>query len=538
MGASNPPEPPAGAVPEAIVEHRQGLPLVWLIPVVALIIGAYLAYTTLSAKGPTIIITFKTAEGLEAGKTKIKHKNVEMGAVTQVLISEDLEKIIVAAEMKKEAAPHLKNDTRFWVVRPRLSTAGVSGLDTLVAGSYIEMDPGSGEPERQFVGLEEPPIIRSDVPGTEYRLRAQKLGSLSAGAPIYFRGIEAGQVYGYQLDAAGTEVTFDIFIKAPYDQLVREESYFWNASGIAVNLSADGLSVRTESLVSILTGGIAFDTPPEAARAKQADKGMTFPLFDDQESVKEASLVTSVPYLLHFDGSVRGLTPGAPVEFRGIQIGKVTDVRIEIDTKQQVIRIPVKILVQPDRLTLKGPRPTEEYGMIKDLIRRGLRAKLQSGNLITGALLVDLDFYPNEPPAELILGGVYPEIPTLPTDLEQIKRSVNQILEKVAALPLEGLVDDTRSMVKSVNQLVSNPELIETTKSLRRTADALEGTVKQADKTLVAAEGLIGPQSQVRYELVQALAELRDALRSIRVLADYLEQHPEALVHGKGGVKR
>jgi paraquat-inducible protein B len=538
MAGSKPPEPPTEAIAEAIVERRRGFPLVWLIPLVAIAIGAYLAYTTLSAKGPTITVTFKTADGLEAGKTKIKHKNVEMGAVTQVRISDDLEKIIVTAEMKKEAAPHLKNDTRFWVVRPRLSTAGVSGLDTLISGAYIEMDPGTGEPEREFVALEEPPIIRSDVPGTEYRLQARKLGSLNSGAPIYFRGIEAGQVYGYQLDADGTKVTFDIFIKAPYDTLVREGSYFWNASGIAVNLSADGLSVRTESLVSILAGGIAFDTPPEAARLQQASEGTVFSLFDDQESVKEASLVTSVPYLLHFDGSVRGLTPGAPVEFRGIQIGKVTDVRLEIDTAEKVIRIPVSILVQPDRLTLKGQRPAQEYGLIKDLIRRGLRAKLESGNLITGALFVDLDLYPDAPPAELILGGVHPEIPTLPTDLEQIKRSVNHILEKVAALPLDALVDDTRNMVKSIDALASSPELIETTKSLRRTADALEGTIRQADKTLVSADTLIGPQSQVRYELTQALAELKDALRSIRVLADYLEQHPEALVHGKGGVKR
>lgn len=525
--------------PEAVVGKKRGISIVWLIPIIALAVAAYLAFVTFSEKGPTITLIFKTAAGLEAGKTKVKHKDVEMGIVKKVEISDDLKSIIVTAEMDKNAEKHLLKGTRFWVVRPRLSTSGVSGLETLVSGAHIEMDPGSGEDERTFVGLEDPPVIRADVPGTEYELHARKRGSIATGTPIYFRGIQVGQIMGYELNPDGSGVTFFAFVMAPHDKLVRPGTQFWNASGFDVSVSASGVKIQTESLVSIMTGGVAFETPVTAVDAEPSSQGSAFPLYENKEATKEAAITVQIPYLLHFDGSVRGLESGAPVEMRGIKIGEVTDVRMVIDREKRSISLPVTIVIEPERVTLTGyPKSENPADGINELVQRGMRAKLKSGNLITGALYVDFDFYPDEAPADLKLDGAHPELPTVPSDIDLMKRSVTQVLDRIAELPIEALIQDTRTMIQSVNSLVSSPDVKGTSEAAMRTAQAAERLMKQANKTLESADDMISPKSPLRYELTQSLAELRAALRSIRALAEYLERHPEAFVRGKGGSSR
>jgi paraquat-inducible protein B len=405
------------------------------------------------------------------------------------------------------------------------------------------MDPGEGKVSRAFVGLEIPPVIKSDVAGTRYILRADRLGSISPGSPIYFRGIDVGEVLGYELAPKSEGVLIQIFVRAPHDSLVREGSRFWNASGVEVTMGADGVRVQTESVQALLSGGITFDTPFAAMHSEPSAKGSTFTLFDSFSDIGEASYTLKVPYLLHFDGSVRGLQRGAPVEFRGIKLGTVTDIRLELNTKAGSVRIPVTMELEPERITqigsLEGQKP---YEFMERLVERGLRAQLKSGNLLTGQLFVALDFYPDSPPAKLERGGKYPEIPTVPTEMEELTRSVTGLLDKFASLPLDemvksmgSLINETRTTVRSVEGLVTSPDLQQSLKALRATMEAAQGTMTKAQATLSSADSMIGADSQIRYDLTQLMKELTEAARSIRLLASYLERHPDALIRGKAG---
>jgi len=531
-------------VPEVAVKTRRGFSIVWLVPLVAAAIAGWLAYTTLSEKGPEITISFKTAEGLEAGKTKVKYKDVEVGMVDDVVLSDDLSKVIVSASMQKGTGPHLTKATRFWVVRPRLGAGGVSGLGTLVSGAYIEMDPAAGEQATEFVGVEVPPVVQSGVAGTKYRLRADRLGSISRGSPISYRGIDVGEVMGYELAQDSSEVLFHVFVKAPHDKLINTNTRFWNASGIDVSMGADGVNVEMESLQSLLTGGIAFETPAFAMSNPPAEAGTSFDLYRNRAAIGEAELTEKHPFLLHFDGSVRGLEIGSPVEMRGIRIGSVTDIEIVFDEKSPIPTIPVTIVIEPERISGAGGKRAfkDLYEAARVAVKNGLRAQLKTGSLLTGQLFVDLDYYPKAPPAELVMGGEYPEVPTIPTELAAITKSVNHVLEKIATLPLDQVVEDLRNMVQSTERLINSPDIRQSMKALRETAvtseaavKQLEATLKQAESTLASADTLIGPKSQLRYDAVEMMKELRGAARSLRVLTDYLERHPEALIQGKSG---
>ncbi|MDH3664878.1 MAG: MlaD family protein, partial [Alphaproteobacteria bacterium] len=336
-GSSSAPE---HDLPTPTERQRRGVSMVWIIPLVAAAIAAWLAFVALSERGPTVSISFKTAEGLEAGKTKVKYKDVDVGLVTEVTLSEDLSHIVVTAEMAKGAEAHMNDGTRFWIVRPRVGAGGVSGLSTLVSGAYVEIDPGEGEPESTFVGLEEPPLIDSDVAGREFVLRTDTLSSISRGSPIQFRGLDVGEILGYELDEDGQGVSLHAFVQEPYDRLVSERTRFWNTSGISLELSADGINASTGSLQSLLVGGIAFDTPLTSTVEEAAAPGTAFPLYDSFKSLTEAAFVKTVPFLVHFDGSVRGLRVNAPVEFRGMKVGRVADVRLVYDADKGSLAIP------------------------------------------------------------------------------------------------------------------------------------------------------------------------------------------------------
>jgi paraquat-inducible protein B len=532
-------------LPEVEVRKRRGISLVWLIPLVAGAIAIWLGYTTLQEKGPTIRVAFDNAEGLEAGKTRVRYRNVEVGLVDQVTLSEDLSHIVVGASLDRSMAAHMREGTQFWIVRPRVGLGGVSGLGTLLSGAYVEFDPGDGPPTQEFVGLEEPPPITSRVPGTQFLLRTDQLGSIGRGAPVYYRSIPVGQVLGYELADDKQALSIKIFVDAPNDQLVRPSSRFWNASGIEVSMGAGGLDVALESLEALLAGGIAFDTPDIDEPGEAAAAGTAFPLFASLREVTEAGFTQRIPYLVEFDGSVRGLRAGAPVEFRGIRAGTVTDVRLEIDAGHNSVRIPIALEIEPQRIgVVQGASDAQPYAVMAALVERGLRAQLKSGNLLTGELLVDLDFHPDSPPASLDRSGAHPKIPSVPAELEALEASVSAMLTKLAALPLPELIDDLRRTIKGIDALVASPDTVGTVAALNQSAVRLAGLLAmfdgqvgpllvQARSTLASADGLVGADSQARYDLNLLLKELTGAARAIRGLADYLERHPEALLRGK-----
>ncbi len=551
MNAENNHEPNLSDLPQAEVQRKKQISIVWLIPIVAVLIGGWLAYKGLSEKGPMVTITFESAEGLEAGKTQVKFKDVKVGDVQTIRFNADLSRVIVTAELVKEVGPYLTENTRFWVVRPRVTASGVSGLGTLFSGAYIGMDPGKeGKAEqKKFKGLEIPPVVTTGMPGREYLLKATALGSLDIGAPVYYRQIQVGQVIGYELDENGQFLTIKVFINAPHDKLVSRNTRFWNASGFDLKLDAGGLKLNTESIASIMMGGIAFETPTSLEAGGPADEGQTFRLYETRENIFERTYNEKRHYLLHFNGSIRGLTVGAPVEFWGIRIGQVVDIKAEYDLQTLSPRITVLIETEPQRWEKSSETTMDPRQEMQKLVDRGLRAQLKTGSLLTGQLFVDVDFHPDASKAEVKVDGNFLEMPTIPAPLQIITARVNELLSKLESVPITQIGKDLGDTLQNVKQLSESKELLEAVQALSETlqhtrqlvqnldsnvAPAIGSVLDQAQKTLVSVEGTLGKDAPLQHEMRRALKELAEAARGIRILTDYLERNPDALIFGKG----
>jgi paraquat-inducible protein B len=528
-----PPDEPE--FPEAVAKRRSRfrVQLVWLVPLVAVLIGGWLAVKAILEKGPTITISFVTGEGLEAGKTKIKFKNVDIGVVSSVVLAPDHKNVLATAELAKDATSMLVEDTRFWVVRPRISGGTVSGIGTLLSGSYIGMDIGSkATPRRDFVGLEKPPVFESGVPGREFVLKSDNMGSLDVGSPIFFRRLQVGQVTRFDLDADGSGVTLRVFINAPYDKYVKGDTRFWQASGVDVSLDTGGVKVNTESLVSILIGGLAFESPPDAADISEAAPNTEFRLFNDRaEAMKRHDRIVDT-YVFNFKESVRGLTVGAPVDFRGIMVGEVSAIYTRYDPVKKEFSIPVEIRYYPERFTSryesgnKGGRVVEDRRKVAEwLVDKGLRGQLRTGNLLTGQLYIALDFFPNAPKATMDWNATPPEIPTAPGGLQSLQDSVTALVAKLNKIPFEGIGKDLRQTLQSADTLL-------------KTLD--NSVVPEARATLIAAREALNstnrtlqPDSAIAQSTVETMHELSRTAAAFRTLAEYLERHPEALIRGK-----
>jgi len=545
---------PPEDLPEAAIAPRSRVSLVWLIPIVALLIGGWLAYKAYSERGPTIHIEFKTAAGLQAGKTKVKFKEVEVGGVKSIQVHSDLQGVVVTAELVAGAEVYLREKTRFWVARPRVTASRVSGLDTLLSGAYITFDPVTeGEGASKFVGLEEPPLFTTSEPGKKFILRSKTLGSLNTGSPVYYRHIQVGQIVGYELDEAGDAVSIELFIAEPNDRLVLTNTRFWNASGVDVKLSTEGISVDTQSLLSVLAGGVAFDTPPTLEEeGEPATHDQYFPLYANREEAHEKIYLDKKRFLLFFDSSVRGLSVGAPVLLRGIKLGQVLDVQLEFDVREFRFHIPVLIEIEPDRIRFVGGeyKEVQDETPIARFVDEGLRAQLKSGSLVTGQLFVDLDFHDDAPAAEVREQGGYPVIPTVSTaPLEEITNKANKFLNTLNELPLQEMGSNLSDTIKGAKEIATSEELERSVKELELTLKQvremargldkdvmpkLSATLDQARITLASADNLVATDSAVYLELKRMLREFSAAARSVRGVADYLERHPEALIKGKG----
>jgi len=546
------------ALPEARVVKADRLSLVWLLPILALAVGGWLAYKTWSEQGPTVSISFQDASGLQAGKTKVKFKDVDIGQVTTIRVTDDLHGVKVMAQLTSGSERYLTDQTRFWVARPRITASRVSGLETLLSGAYIAIDPVTdGKPSRRFKGLPEPPVITTNEPGTRFRLRSPTLGSLNLGSPVYFRHIQVGQVVNYELDEDGDAVTVDIFITEPHDRLVFVNTRFWNASGIDLSLSADGVNLDTESLLSVLLGGVAFDTPDTLeTKGGLATADQFFPLYASRADAHERIYLNKQRYLMIFTGSVRGLSVGAPVLLQGIQIGQVLDIQLRFDPEELAFSIPVLIEIEPERINVDGGVEralVNDPNILNELIAGGMRGQLKTGSLITGQLYVDLDFHTDAPDAKLRKQDGFRVLPTVPTPIEEVTTKVKTILTKVESFPLEKIGDDLTSILGGARGLVESDEtkqalteLEQTIKDLTSIANQLSDSIapeltailSQSREVVANINGLIGADAPLSVESVRTIRDIGAAARSIRTFADYLDRHPEALIRGKGGMQR
>ncbi|MFJ4153688.1 intermembrane transport protein PqiB [Pseudomonas sp. NPDC089752] len=527
----------AGPGQAQVRTRRLNVSLVWVVPILALLVGASLVVRNWMEQGPVITISFRSGEGLVAHKTQVRYRAVVIGEVTSVELAADRKSVDAKVELSKEAESFATEGARFWVVRPRIGAGGISGVDTLLSGSFIGADAGeSKKPEKTFVGLESPPPITYGEKGKRFVLSANDLGSLDIGSSIYFRRIPVGEVVSYAIKPDGRGVDIDIFVQSPYDAFVTLDTRFWNASGIDMQIGANGLKVETQSLSSILMGGLAFGTPEYAAVAEPAVDQQAFELFADRDSALAPPTGTPQYLRLRFDQSMRGLAVGAPVEFKGVEFGKVTSVTLDYDPKKQIFPVVVDAAIYPKRLgpvhqkMLKVFNHTEGDAagarqLIGSFVEHGLRAQARSGNLITGQMFISLDFYPDAPKVAFDMSADPIVIPTVPGSLEKLQEQLQGVVARIGKLPLESIAGNLDGTLRELRATLKRVDV--------QTLPGVTNTLSELQKTLRTANSAIDENSPQREKLGDTLQELERMSRSLRDLADYLGRHPESLIRGR-----
>ncbi|WP_424139729.1 intermembrane transport protein PqiB [Roseomonas chloroacetimidivorans] len=550
--------------PEVARTRRQRFSLIWLIPIVAALVAGYLGWHSYANRGPTVTVTFRNADGLTAGQTPVRYKAVQIGTVRSIHLSEDMQQVRVQIRMNTEMSSRLTTNARFWVVRPRLTAGNVSGLETIVSGAYVAFDPGEegGTSTREFTGLENPPGVRSDEPGRVVTLNASRIGSLDRGSPVFFRDVTVGEILGFDPPDLDGKITLRAFIRTPYDKYLREGSRFWNTSGVNLRVGAEGVKLELESVRALVAGGVAFDTPPNLRDQPPAPDDAQFQLFDDLEGAIAATTKERLEFLVYFGGSVHGLSPGAPVELRGVRVGSVLSRTLEHDPAIGTFRVPVRIAVEPDRISFpggRGARTREDVlAFAQQMVAKGLRAQLQSASLLTGQMLVAFDFLPEAEPAEVRMEGDDIVLPSQGGGASDIMGALSGVAGKLERFPIEEIGRNLNNALASVNGLVGGPELRSAVHALAGTLEQVQGLVRRTDAGLApllrrlpaiannldqaigranTAIGSIergyGRDSDVNRQMERLLSQANDTARSIRLLADYLDRHPEALLRGR-----
>jgi paraquat-inducible protein B len=532
------PIPEKDDLPRPVIKHRRrfSASLIWLVPALAAVIGVSLMINSVLQAGPEISISFQTAEGLDAGKTTVKYKNVVIGKVAKIRLSGDRTHVLVSVALDKSAKSFATQGTRFWVVRPRIGIGGVSGIDTLLSGAFIGADVGDSEVEQDdFKGLETPPAVNHSAPGRSFVLHSDDLGSLDIGSPVYYRRIQVGRVVSYRLDDDGKGVSMQIFIDGPNDKFVTASTRFWNASGVDVSLGADGLKLNTESLATVVAGGMAFQDPPGPHNSTPATQDAQYRLFADQGTAMAPPDGPPRYIRMRFEKSMRGLDVNAPVEFLGVKIGNVVSVHLDYDEKTQTFPLIVGAVVYPQRLgsayqklqalsKARGDDP-DMTQMMGRLVDHGLRAQARTGNLLTGQLYISMDFVKNAAKVNFDPNAKPLMVPTTTGSFDKLQEQAAEIVDKIDKIPFEAIGNN-------LNQTLAG--LSATLKQVNgKTLPELDTTMKGVQKTVNTAGDALSGDSPLQQNLGTTLQEVQRTARSLRVLVDYLSDHPESLIRGR-----
>ena len=560
MSGTAEPPPPAGAM----IRRSPRLPVIWLIPLVAIAIGVWLAWRTLEQQGPTITVSFDSAEGLQAGQSQLRFKDLTLGTVNRLDLTPDHARVVATIATTRQATPLLTDQTVFWVVRPRLFAGSLSGLGTLLSGSYIGMMPPTNPapPRRHFTGSEDPPVLAANLPGRTFVLKATRLGSISLGSPVFFHDLDVGEVLGWEVGDMAESVTMRVFVRAPYDKYVTTNTRFWNASGASLQLGGAGIRLQVGSLRALLLGGVAFATPASQEAGAEAAAETKFPLFPDKDSADAASYSRKIPLVSYFPGSVRGLGPGSEVTVHGLVVGHVNSVRLSYDRAKDQVTAPVEFDIEPERFVGIGNKVHANlHTAVEDAVRRGLRASLASASLITGQQMVTLDFDASAPPATLTMEGTNFVLPTAPGGgFSGLAVSATALLDQVNKIPFARIGDNLSSILGATNELAHNrqmrdalvdvastlsstktlmshvnSELDPTLRKLPQISAGLDHTMTNVNKLALSINNGYGEDTKFSRSLGHLLVQLNDAVGSIRSLADLLTRHPEVLIKGRAG---
>jgi paraquat-inducible protein B len=543
------------------IPKKRRFSTVWIVPIVALLIGGVLVLKAFRERGVEVEISFKSATGIVANKSIVKYKDIEVGRVLAVDFSEDLSSVIVKVEIKRSLKEYLRDSTKFWIVHAKLGTDSVEGLDTILSGSYIAMYPSKdGEVTRSFRGLKEPPVVVDLSKGVRLRLEAKDRGSIQVGSPVYYRKLKAGSVIGYGLSEDGKFVYIDVFIKEPFSKLIVKRTKFWESSGIRADIGSEGVEIETESLTSILAGGISFGNFSNSAsdfisseKREKVKSGTHFILYRDKKSAKRVKYTKELYFWVHFQGSIRGLKVGAPVEFRGVKIGEVINFFLIGERKNADFKIPVLIKIEPERFSIVGEKDNNsssgmDMDVLKRLVSKGLRAQLQTMSLLTGELFVNLDFHKNIEDENLTReNGLY-VLPTVPAIIETLKSDIQTVLDRLSSIPFKEIGQKLEESIELINrQIIPNiSQVAKDTSGLIKESNAtivniksdtipkLNSLISKLDSSVDEAKrGYLDRGSRFNTKMIRLLDEVTKTTKSIKSLMDYLQRHPDAILKGK-----
>ncbi|MGF1715597.1 intermembrane transport protein PqiB [Photobacterium chitinilyticum] len=525
---------------KAEVQDLKQISSIWLVPVIALAIGIWMLVQYIGSKGPEVTLMLSTAEGIEVGKTEIKALNVRVGVITDVHLNDDYSAIIATAQIEKDAARMLKEDTLFWVVKPRIGKEGVSGLETLLSGAYVQLQPGVKDDEKlEFTVLEVPPVAPPDAKGIRLVLYHNEAGKLGVGDPVLYEGFTVGRVEKMTFDPEAKKANYQLFIFEPYDSLIRKRTRFWLTSGVDLQMSAEGFNLKIGSIESLITGGVSFRVPKGNEPGELITKDMSrFRLYNNLKRVKERFFDEYLEYVMLFDESVRGLNTGAPVEYRGIRIGTVRKVPLELPRAASGFsskQIPVLVRIELGRIYDHVDFDTlpQLKTNLEQEFKAGLRASLKTGSLLTGALLVDTEVYPEEePPVQSRYSG-YDVFPTKAGGFAEIQKQISAILSKINNLPVE---DTLVSLNKSLN--ASQKTLLATEKMANELAvilakkdtQAIPGEVRDSLQQIQNTLNGFGPDAEPYRNLEQALSRFERVMTELQPVLRQMNDKPNSLI--------
>ncbi|WP_043525799.1 intermembrane transport protein PqiB [Litchfieldella xinjiangensis] len=527
----------------AIRKPQTRLSPIWIVPLVALLIGLWLVYDNLTGRGPEITLIMENAEGIEAGSTLIKSRNVQVGRVEEVRLSDDLTHARIIARMSPDAERMLVEDSRFWVVKPRIGREGISGLNTVLSGAFIQLQPGeSDEEQREFEVLEQPPVAPAGAQGMRLNLVSELGNSLNVGDPVTYQGYTVGRVEEARFDAESKNMHHRLYIESPYDSLITDNTRFWSSSGVDLRLDSEGFRVNVESLESLIGGGVTFGYLEDIPRGASVSPDTTFTLYSDEDSARQGTFNRYLEYVLLVDDTVRGLSRGAPVEFRGVRVGTVANVPWRFTAPQpdsrQRFAIPVLIRIEPQRIgsdTDQAPLDLDEWeARFSRMFDLGLRASLKTGNLLTSAMFVDLNF--NRDLANTHTPETFEDVSVFPTTsggFAQIEAQVTSLLTKLNELEIEPLLSSldsnlaaSEAMLEDVRQLTQTFESLLNEPATRDLPANLNQTLSELRRTL---EGF-SPESEAYRELTATMERLEGLLRELQPVARTLSEKPNALI--------
>lgn len=549
------------SLPSVAVRKRRWPSPIWLLPLIALLIGLWLLYQNWYKTGPTIVVQFTNAEGIEPGKTEVRYKAVAVGKLKSLRVSDDLKYVDAEIILSRDMGKHLGSDARFWIVSPRITRSGISGLSTFFSGTYIGMSPGTNSDDQTYyMGEDRPPVIAPTEAGRRFYLLADSLGSIDIGAPIFYKQLQVGEVIDFKLLDKNAGVQLEVFIRDPYYELVRNNSRFWNASGAEFKFGANGATFRMESLTSLISGGIAFETPKAFDESPASPAQQTFVLYKNYDNTQEKQYAQRLYYVMHFQGNVRGLAVGNPVEFQGVPVGQVENIDIRLDKTSQQLKVPVLVSIQPQQFDESLTPNTADMAM-RQLVDRGLRAKLDTSSLLTGQKVITLTMEKSPKSADIVKIGGYSEFPTisaalddLPTMAANVMGSLQETLDGVKRIvnsgKLDKTIDSANSMLKEVEKAVKEAQKVikqvdqqtlpGVTKNLERVTGNVDQVSQEFNRSLQQLQGsleqidrLTARNSPTQYQLDEMMEEVTNAARSVRTLSETLERKPNSLLRGK-----